>query len=61
MEGRIPFSVAQDRQAKLCLRSVSFAGRKNMEHGSAECSCAQSSRSQPTRLQLYMEVDLLVV
>ena len=49
---RVRFFVAQDRQADACSHADPFAGRKNMEHDSAECSRAKSSRSQPTRLHL---------
>ena len=47
---RVRFFVAQDRQADACSHADPFAGRKNMEHDSAECSRAKSSRSHPTRL-----------
>lgn len=39
-KGSVLIFVAQGRQAKLCLHIVSFDGRKNMEHDSAECSRA---------------------
>ena len=37
----LSFFAAQVRQAASCLHETPFAGRKNMEHGCAECSCAR--------------------
>ena len=43
--------LAQARQAPSCLHEMVFVGRKNMEHESAECSKAKTSRWKPTRAQ----------